>query len=179
MEGSEFGVRRVRIQGFRSARSVHFEPGPVCALVGGPSVGKSNVLAAIWTLLQGGAPAPARTDVSEGEGTSEDAVAGAGGGLSAAAGGARGAGGAGRAGGRVAGAISLSATLGDGDEISLQASPPQSPRGSGRGLPVLFLPASLRSGELLAGPVLSPRARRRWWRAWSGCARRASAGWCC
>jgi predicted ATPase len=52
MEG--FGVRDVQIRGFRSARSVGFSPGPVCALVGGPSVGKSNVLQAIWMLLQHG-----------------------------------------------------------------------------------------------------------------------------
>jgi len=124
--GLGFGVREVRIRGFRSARSVRFAPGPVCALVGGPSVGKSNVLAAIWTLLQRGAPAPAAGDVSAG----------------------------------VAAAINLSATLGDGDEIALQASPPDSPRGTGREVPVLFLPASLRSGRLVAAPTLAPPAAR-------------------
>jgi predicted ATPase len=47
MAVTEFGVREVRIEAFRSARSVKFAPGRVCVLVGGPSVGKSNVLAAI------------------------------------------------------------------------------------------------------------------------------------
>src|SRR5579885_542990 len=40
-------LSEVRITGFRSARSVVFEPGPVCALVGEGGVGKSNLLAAI------------------------------------------------------------------------------------------------------------------------------------
>ena len=48
----------MRIRGFRSARSVGFTPGPVCALVGGPGVGKSNVLAAIAMLLEPAPPAP-------------------------------------------------------------------------------------------------------------------------
>src|SRR5512133_3931686 len=67
MAAAEFGVRDVRIRGFRSARSVGFAPGHVCALVGGRSVGKSNVLAAIWTLLQQGQPAPSHGDVSAGD----------------------------------------------------------------------------------------------------------------
>ncbi|HTW41296.1 MAG TPA: TOPRIM nucleotidyl transferase/hydrolase domain-containing protein [Solirubrobacteraceae bacterium] len=124
-EGS-FGVREVQIRGFRSARSVRFAPGPVFALVGGPSVGKSNVLAAVWTLLQRGTPAPQPADLSAG----------------------------------VAERIELSATLGDGDEVSLEVSPPGSATGSGRAVPVLFLPASLRSGGLVAGPTLAPQAAR-------------------
>jgi len=121
-----FGVREVRIQGFRSARSVRFALRPVFALVGGPSVGKSNVLAAVWTLLQRGAPEPALADLSADGG----------------------------------GTIELSATLHDGDEITLQASPPGSTLGHGREVPVLFLPASLRSGPLVASPVLAPSAAR-------------------
>jgi len=121
-----FGVREVRINGFRSARSVQFEPGAVCALVGGPSVGKSNVLAAIWILLQRGVPAPASGDLT-----------------------------------RDAGApIQLGATLGDGDEITLEASPPRTARGSGPAVPVLFVPASLRAGVLLDGPTGTPEATR-------------------
>lgn len=66
MAGSGFGVRDVRIRGFRSARSVHFAPGAICALLGGPSVGKSNVLEATWILLEQGARAPAAEDLSAG-----------------------------------------------------------------------------------------------------------------
>ncbi len=126
MTGSAFGVREVSIQGFRSARSVRFAPGPVCALVGGPSVGKSNVLAAIWTLLQRGAPPPAPGDVSAGSGEP----------------------------------IRMSATLSDGDEIALQASPPAPAPGEGPPVPVLFLPAAERSGGLVARPVSAPAAER-------------------
>lgn len=116
MHASQFGVRDVRIRGFRSASSVGFAPGPVCALIGGPSVGKSNVLAAVWMLLEHGGPPPAVEDVSRGG----------------------------------PGTIHLSATLADGDEITLEASPPRRPTRSGPSLPVLFLPASERSGRLLA-----------------------------
>jgi predicted ATP-dependent endonuclease of OLD family len=116
----------VRIRGFRSARAVRLAPGQVCGLVGGPSVGKSNVLAAIWMLLQSGEPVPAMSDVS--------------------AGGAR--------------AIQLSATLRDGDEITLETVPPGTAVGSGRPVPVLFLPASLRSGRLVGQPTQAPLAAR-------------------
>jgi predicted ATP-dependent endonuclease of OLD family len=61
---ASFGIRDIQIRGFRSARSAELHPGGVCALVGGPSVGKSNVLEAIWTLLQRGQPTPTETDRS-------------------------------------------------------------------------------------------------------------------
>jgi hypothetical protein len=116
---SGFGLREVSIRGFRSARAVGFSPGPVCALVGGPSVGKSNVLAAIWMLLQQGAPTPAARDCAAGAGP----------------------------------AIGLAATLADGDEIVLEACPPAPAARRGPALPVLFLPASARSGGLVAEPA--------------------------
>lgn len=104
-----------------------FAPGPVCALVGGPSVGKSNVLAALWTLLQRGAPAPAENDITAGS----------------------------------TAPIHLSATLADGNEIAVQASPPARPtRGSGPEVPALFLPASLRSSTLVAHPTQASHAAR-------------------
>ncbi len=104
----------MRIRGFRSARSVGFAPGPVCALVGGPSVGKSNVLAAISMLLE--QSAPALSDLSTHGGA----------------------------------AIHLSATLAGGDEITLEMSHPGRVARSGPPVPVLFLPASERSGGLVA-----------------------------
>jgi hypothetical protein len=72
--GPPFGIREVQIRGFRSARRVHFAPGPMCALVGG-------------------------------------------------------------------------------DELKLAASPPGSARTTGSGVPVLFLPATLRSQRLVATPT--------------------------
>jgi hypothetical protein len=119
VQRSGFGVREVRIRGFRSARSVGFSPGPICALVGGPSVGKSNVLAAVWMLLQRGAPDPETGDVSHGAQR----------------------------------AIRLNATLADGAEIELEASPPGPAARHGPALAVLFLPASARSGGLVAEPA--------------------------
>ena len=116
MHESRFGIRDVRIRGFRSARSVGFAPGPVCALVGGPSVGKSNVLEAIRMLLEHTAPSPAAGDVTRGS----------------------------------ADTIEIGATLADGDEITLAASPPRRPSRTGPSLPVVFLPASERSGRLVA-----------------------------
>lgn len=126
MAATEFGVRDVRIEGFRSARSVGFAPGRVCALVGGPSVGKSNVLAAIWTLLQRGRPAPAPSDVTAGQTT----------------------------------AIRLAATLADGERIVLETHPPLAATASGRTVPVVFLPASCRSGRLIAPPTVGAHALR-------------------
>jgi putative ATP-dependent endonuclease of the OLD family len=49
-------ITELRLRGFRSARDVLLRPGPVCALVGEAGAGKSNVLAAIWRLLDATAP---------------------------------------------------------------------------------------------------------------------------
>jgi predicted ATP-dependent endonuclease of OLD family len=59
-------LSRVTIQGYRGARDVVLEPGRTCVLVGESSSGKSTVLAAIWTLLEGAAPMPLDDDVSRG-----------------------------------------------------------------------------------------------------------------
>jgi predicted ATP-dependent endonuclease of OLD family len=58
---------RIAVQGFRGAREVVLEPGPVCALVGEASSGRSTVLAAVWTLLEAAAPVPTPDDLSRGE----------------------------------------------------------------------------------------------------------------
>jgi hypothetical protein len=57
------GLSRVRIRGFRSILDVTFDPGPVCALVGEPGAGKSNILSALWKLLSADAP-PTSEDVA-------------------------------------------------------------------------------------------------------------------
>lgn len=46
-----FGLVEVRVRGFRSARDVTLHPGPLAALVGEASAGKSTLLAAIRALL--------------------------------------------------------------------------------------------------------------------------------
>jgi energy-coupling factor transporter ATP-binding protein EcfA2 len=57
---------RITIHGFRGARDVALEPGSTCVLVGESSSGKSTVLSAIWTLLEGAAPMPTGENVSRG-----------------------------------------------------------------------------------------------------------------
>lgn len=82
-----FGLSRIRIRGFRSARDVEFSPGSILALVGEASAGKSNLLAATWTLLDTGAPELTPDDAScGGHGTIElEADPAEGGGLSLSA----------------------------------------------------------------------------------------------
>jgi hypothetical protein len=61
-----FGVTRVEVSGFRSAREVVFSPGPLCALVGEANAGKSNLLAAIRAVLDPGARPLTPPDMAEG-----------------------------------------------------------------------------------------------------------------
>ncbi len=59
-------LRRITINGFRSARDVALEPGRLCVLVGESSSGKSTVLSGIWALLEAAAPMPTGGDLSRG-----------------------------------------------------------------------------------------------------------------
>lgn len=61
-----FGLQHVWVRGFRSARDTGFAPGSLCALVGEANAGKSNLLAALWTLLDPGAPELGLDDASSG-----------------------------------------------------------------------------------------------------------------
>lgn len=59
----------VRVRGFRSLRDASFRPGAIAAIVGEPSTGKSNLLSAIWALLDPAAAPLAPSDVcDDGEG---------------------------------------------------------------------------------------------------------------
>jgi hypothetical protein len=60
------GLAFVRIRGFRSIRDATLRPGPVCALVGEASAGKSNVLEAVRSLLDPSAPPIERRDTADG-----------------------------------------------------------------------------------------------------------------
>ena len=60
---ASFGVTRVEVSGFRSARDVAFSPGPLCALVGEANAGKSNLLAAIRAVLDPAAAPLTAADV--------------------------------------------------------------------------------------------------------------------
>jgi predicted ATPase len=61
-----FGIVAVEVRGFRSARDVSFSPGPLCALVGEASAGKSNLLAAIRAVLDPAGAAVTNADAAEG-----------------------------------------------------------------------------------------------------------------
>jgi hypothetical protein len=114
MTGS-FGLDRVRIRGFRSARDVSFEPGTLCALVGEPGSGKSNLLVALWRLLSESAPPLVEGDLSaQGDGR-----------------------------------LLVEASIG-GRTVSLEERPSEMPLRQGEPPPVLFLPAALRSDEVVA-----------------------------
>ena len=63
---ASFGVTRVEVSGFRSARDVTFSPGPLCALVGEADAGKSNLLAAIRAVLDPAAAPLTAADMTEG-----------------------------------------------------------------------------------------------------------------
>lgn len=61
-----FGVTRVRVGGFRTARDVSFAPSALCALVGEADAGKSNLLAAIGAVLDPTAAPLTAADAAEG-----------------------------------------------------------------------------------------------------------------
>jgi predicted ATPase len=63
---ASFGVTRLKVSGFRSAREVALSPGPLCALVGEANAGKSNLLAAIRAVLDPAAAPLTAADMAEG-----------------------------------------------------------------------------------------------------------------
>jgi hypothetical protein len=60
-----FGLTGVHIHGFRSLKDTSFRPGTISAIVGEPSTGKSNLLTAIWALLDPDAAPLSAADVAE------------------------------------------------------------------------------------------------------------------
>ena len=81
---SFFGIAKVEVRGFRSARDVSFSPGPVCALVGEAQAGKSNLLAAIRAVLDpASAPLTAADGAEGGDGQISIKISLAGGGEAA------------------------------------------------------------------------------------------------
>jgi hypothetical protein len=60
-----FGLTGVHIHGFRSLKDTSFRPGTISAIVGEPSTGKSNLLTAIWALLDPDAAPLSVADVAE------------------------------------------------------------------------------------------------------------------
>jgi energy-coupling factor transporter ATP-binding protein EcfA2 len=62
------GLTTVHVRGFRSLRDASFRPGAISAIVGEPSAGKSNLLAAIWALLDPEAAPLTPSDVTQDDG---------------------------------------------------------------------------------------------------------------
>jgi putative ATP-dependent endonuclease of the OLD family len=126
--GGGVGLARVRIRGYRAARDVVLDPGPVCALVGEANAGKSTILAAVWTLLEPAAPPPGSRDAwREGDGR-----------------------------------IRIEARVGPGQTLYLETVPPDvETGGEAEAPPVVFLPAELRGGDLIApsAPADGPAQR--------------------
>ena len=117
---ARFGIERLRVRSFRSVRDATLRPRSVCALVGDANAGKSNLLAAIRTLLDPAAPAVTDADRAHGS----DAVV--------------------RLEADVFGGGSLVFEAGPGSDAAVsRANPP----------PVLYLPAALRSGSVVAAPA--------------------------
>ena len=65
------GLARVTVHRFRTARHATLAPGQLCALVGLPNAGKSNILTAVWTLLDASAPPFTIGDLSSSDGEVE------------------------------------------------------------------------------------------------------------
>ena len=62
-----FGLTDVHIRRFRSLKDTSFRPGTISAIVGEPSTGKSNLLTAIWALLDPNAAPLSAADVAHDE----------------------------------------------------------------------------------------------------------------
>jgi hypothetical protein len=61
---ADFGLRGVHVRRFRSLKDTSFRPGAISAIVGEPSTGKSNLLTAIWALLDPDAAPLSASDVA-------------------------------------------------------------------------------------------------------------------
>jgi hypothetical protein len=59
------GLTMVHVRRFRSLRDASFRPGAIAAIVGEPSTGKSNLLSALWALLDPAAAPLTPSDVWE------------------------------------------------------------------------------------------------------------------
>jgi hypothetical protein len=117
---SPFGLTGVHVRGYRSLKDTSFRPGTISAIVGGPSTGKSNLLTAIWALLDPSA-APLSTEDLPEEGRSSTGQI------------------------RIVGELAGGTTI----AVAGAPPEPSSAEGSPRP-PALFFPAELRDGPIVA-----------------------------
>ncbi|MEX2048771.1 MAG: AAA family ATPase, partial [Gemmatimonadota bacterium] len=64
---ADIGLTSVHVRRFRSLKDTSFRPGAISAIVGEPSTGKSNLLTAIWALLDPDAAPLTAADVAHDE----------------------------------------------------------------------------------------------------------------
>jgi AAA ATPase domain len=115
-----FGLTGVHVRGFRSLKDTSFRPGAISAIVGEQSAGKSNLLTAIWALLDPAA-APLETgDVPEDDPISTASI-------------------------RIVGELADGSTI----SVSGAPPDRSSTEGAARP-PALFFPAGLRHGPIVA-----------------------------
>ncbi|MGH2679384.1 MAG: ATP-dependent nuclease [Actinomycetota bacterium] len=117
-----FGLTGVHVRGYRSLKDTSFRPGTIAAIVGEPSTGKSNLLAAIWALLDpASAPLVAEDLPEDGHGSPGPI--------------------------RIVGELADGSTI----SVAATPPDSTSTRGSSRP-PALFFPAGLRNGSIVAPP---------------------------
>jgi predicted ATP-dependent endonuclease of OLD family len=117
-----FGLTGVHVRGFRSLKDTSFRPGTISAIVGEQSAGKSNLLTAIWALLDPTAAPLEADDVPEDQQPSTTSI-------------------------RIVGELADGSTI----SVSGTPPGPSSSEGPARP-PALFFPAGLRDGTIVSTP---------------------------
>ncbi|HET6792112.1 MAG TPA: AAA family ATPase [Actinomycetota bacterium] len=117
-----FGLTGVHVRGFRSLKDTSFRPGTIAAIVGEQSAGKSNLLTAIWALLDPTAAPLEANDVPEDDQPSTTSI-------------------------RIVGELADGSTI----SVTGMPPGPSSSEGPARP-PALFFPAGLRDGTIVAPP---------------------------
>ena len=117
-----FGLTGVHVRGFRSLKDTSFRPGTIAAIVGEQSAGKSNLLTAIWALLDPTAAPLEANDVPEDDQPSTTSI-------------------------RIVGELADGSTI----SVTGTPPAPSSSEGPARP-PTLFFTAGLRDGTIVAPP---------------------------
>lgn len=117
-----FGLTGVHVRGFRSLKDTSFRPGTISAIVGEQSAGKSNLLIAIWALLDPTAAPLEADDVPEDDPPSTTSI-------------------------RIVGELANRSQI----SVTGTPPGPSSSGGPARP-PALFFPAGLRAGTIVAPP---------------------------
>jgi predicted ATP-dependent endonuclease of OLD family len=117
-----FGLTGVHVRGFRSLKDTSFRPGTISAIVGEQSAGKSNLLTAIWAVLDPAAAPLEADDVPEDDRPSTTSI-------------------------RIVGELADGSTI----SVTGTPPGPSSSEGPARP-PALFFPAGLRDGSIVAPP---------------------------